>query len=126
VFGAGTSGVRIKFKKKALLEAVDRVPGLWHNEVRYLKLKELNGPFKPDSLPFLKRYGFEDEEEYRLVYGSDEKLAKFDISIPPDCVESVKLNPWLDTNLFEYVKDSIRKVDSRWKKLKVVQSSLIA
>lgn len=125
VFGAGTSGVRIKFKRKALLNAVEGVRGLRHGEVQYLTLKELKGSFKADRLPFLKRYGFLGEEEYRLVYGSNKELTKFDIDIPPDCIESVNLNPWLDADLFEHVKNAIRKVDSRWKNLEVAHSSLI-
>lgn len=125
VFGAGASGVRIKFKRKALLKAVDKVPGVLHDEVEYLTLKELAGPFSVDRLPFVKRYGFLGEDEYRLVYGSDKKLPKFDIEIPPDCIESVKLNPWLDADSFEHVKDAIRKVDSNWKRLEVAHSSLI-
>ena len=125
VFGAGASGVRIKFKRKALLKAVDKVPGIRHDEVRYLMLPQLNGSFSVDTLPFLKRYGFLGEEEYRLVYGSKDKLRKFDIDIPPDCIESVKLNPWLDADSFERVKDALRKVDSCWKSLTVVHSSLI-
>jgi hypothetical protein len=125
VFGAGTSGVRIKFKRKGLLDAVDAVSGLRHHEVQYLQLKELSGSFKRDRLPFLKRYGFLGEEEYRLVYGSSKDLEKFDIDIPPDCIESIKLNPWLDADLFEHVKNAIRRVDSCWKHLKVEHSSLI-
>ena len=125
VFGAGASGVRIKFKRKALLKAVDKVTGVLHDEVEYLTLKKLAGSFSVDRLPFVKRYGFLGEDEYRLVYGSDKKLPKFDIDIPPDCIESVKLNPWLDADSFEHVKDAIRKVDSCWKRLEVVHSSLI-
>jgi hypothetical protein len=114
VFGAGASGVRIKFKRKALLKAVDKVSGVLHDEVEYLTLKKLARPF-----------GFLGEDEYRLVYGSKKKLSKFDIDIPPDCIDSVKLNPWLDADSFEHVKDAIRRVDSCWKNLKVIHSSLI-
>jgi hypothetical protein len=101
------------------------VPGLLHGEVKYLTLKKLGGSFSADRLPFVKRYGFLGEDEYRLVYGSTKKVPKFDIDIPPDCIDSVKLNPWLDADLFEHVKDAIRKVDSCWSSLKVVRSSLI-
>lgn len=125
VFGAGTSGVRIKFKRKALLKAVKKVPGLMHGEVQYLTLPELAGAFSVERLPFVKRYGFWGEEEYRLVYGSKDRLRNFEIDIPPNCIESVRLNPWLDSNSFKHVKDAIRKVDSCWKGLKVVRSSLI-
>ncbi|HXC32433.1 MAG TPA: DUF2971 domain-containing protein [Verrucomicrobiae bacterium] len=125
VFGVGASGVRIKFKREALLEAVDKVEGVLHDKVKYLTLKELGGSFSEDRLPFLKRYGFLEEEEYRLVYGSDKELTKFDIDIPPDCIESVKLNPWLDADSFGRVREAIRKVNSCWKSLEVAQSTLI-
>jgi hypothetical protein len=125
VFGAGASGVRIKFKREALLRAVGKVPEVIHDKVKYLTLKQIEGSFSVDRLPFLKRYGFLEEKEYRLVYGSDRKLSKFDIDIPHGCIESVKLNPWLDADSFERVKDAIRNVDSCWKSLKVAHSSLI-
>lgn len=125
VFGTGASGVRIRFKREALLEAVDKVPGVLHRRVKYLTIPELAGSFSLGRLPFLKRYGFLGEKEYRVVYGSDKNLRKFDIDIPPGCIESVKLNPWLDADSFERVKDALRKVDSCWKSLKVVRSSLI-
>lgn len=125
VFGAGTSGVRIKFKRKTLLDAVDKVRGLKHGEVEYLTLKQISGSPKVDRLPFVKRYGFQDEEEYRLAYGSKDKLPKFDLSIPPDCIESVRLNPWLDAGVFKRVEQAIRSVDSCWSGLTIVRSSLI-
>lgn len=128
VFGAGTSGVRIKFRRRILLDAVAKVPKLRHGKVKYLTLPELKGSFRDDDLPFLKRYGFSGEKEYRFIYGSTKHykdLPKFDIDIPPGCIESVKLNPWIDDDLFEYVKNAIRNVDSCWRKLKVRRSSLI-
>jgi hypothetical protein len=125
VFGGGASGVRIKFNREALLTALNKAPGILHRQVEYLKLPELAGAFSVDRLPFLKRYGFLEEEEYRVVYGSHKKLPKLDIDIPPGCIESVKLNPWLDADSFDRVKDAIRNVDSCWKSLKVAHSSLI-
>lgn len=124
VFGNGSSGVRVKFKKQALLKAVNKVMGLRHRKVDYKLLKEINGYPEVETLPFMKRWGFQDEKEYRIVYGSRKKLRKFDISIPLSCIDSIKLNPWLDHDLFDHLRDVIRGMD-QCGSLKVVQSSLI-
>jgi hypothetical protein len=126
VFGAGTSGVRIKFKGSELIAAVTKKePTLRHDEIEYLLLdRVLKSSVPADRLPFVKRYGFQDEREYRLVYGSDVELVKYDIAIPLSCIESIKLNPWLDPSLFEHVKKAVRSISSDCASLKIVQSSL--
>ena len=48
----------------------------------------LSLPLKPDQLPFLKRYPYQDEREFRLLYQSKmETLPTFDVSISLDCIE---------------------------------------
>lgn len=124
VFGGGSSsGVRIKFERSALLKAAAKLPGLRHGKVKYLRLEQIDGTPDLDRLPFLKRWGFQDEKEYRLIYESDDDLPKKDIPIPPDCIVSVKLNPWLDRDLFDHIKATLKSINRR--PLRVVQSSLI-
>jgi hypothetical protein len=75
VFGAGTSGVRIKFKRAAPLRAADEVPGVKHREVKYLRLAKIKGCPNVDDLPSVKRWGFQDEKEYRVVYTSGDDVS---------------------------------------------------
>jgi hypothetical protein len=128
VFGGGSSsGVRIKFRKSALLKAVNKVPGFRHGKVEYLRLEQIKGTPDLHKLPLLKRWGFQDEKEYRLIYESkndlEKNLDKKDIPIPLDCIVSVKLNPWLDRDLFEQIKVTLKSINRH--PLRVVQSSLI-
>lgn len=125
VFGSGSSGVRIKFKKHSLLKSVDKVAGIQHGKVEYLLLNQIKRTPDVDELPFVKRWGFQDEKEYRLVYESCYDLRKCDIAIPLSCIDSVKLNPWLDPDLFKHVRAALRNIDDECRSLNIVQSSLI-
>jgi hypothetical protein len=125
VFGAGIDGVRIKFNRVALLRAADKVRGVRHGKVNYKRLEEIRRRPKVDDLPFVKRWGFRDEKEYRVVYESSDEVSKFDISIPLSCIDSIKLNPWLDRDLFEHVRDALHNINDGCRSLNVVQSSLI-
>src|SRR5579863_223188 len=74
VFADGASGVCISFHRKELLEAAKKQPGLRARSVRYLKLKEIGAePLETWELPFIKRYPFEPESEFRLLYATTPK-----------------------------------------------------
>lgn len=78
-----------------------------------------------DQLPFVKRYGFKDEYEFRMVYESRaRKVGSFDVAIPLSCIHNIKFNPWLHPDLFPYVKKAILAVKGCGS-LHVVRSSLI-
>jgi hypothetical protein len=103
VFAPGRSGVRIRFNREKLLRALQRRPDVRMQPVRYLLLDQV-GAVEIDQFPFVKRYGFKDEKEFRVIYGSSSWRKKFDIPIPLRCIESIKLNPWLHPDLFRHVK----------------------
>jgi hypothetical protein len=71
VFSHGSGGACIQFKKEEFLAAISNVVGLRSNRVIYKTIKELR-QIKPDleELPFLKRFAFQNEEEFRLFYTS--------------------------------------------------------
>jgi hypothetical protein len=113
VFASGSGGVCISFKRAKLLEAVTQVPGLRQGKVRYLKLDQgRNGRHSVDDLPFLKRYPFQDEKEYRMIWESaeDGKTA-YDVPIALSCVDRVTLSPWLHKALSKHVKELLHSID---------------
>ena len=68
-------------------------------------------PLKPDQLPFLKRYPYQDEREFRLLYQSKmETLPTFDVSISLDCIEPNNTDPWIATALADDVKETILSI----------------
>ncbi len=126
VFGGGSSGVCIKFRRPRLLKAVEKEPGLKKRAVKYLKLAEIsNMTLNIEDLPFLKRYAFEHECEFRMIYESRAtKVRKLDIAIPMSCIDKITLSPWIHPALFPHVKKLLRSIDG-CSGLDIVRSTLI-
>ena len=62
-------------------------------------------------MPFLKRYPFEHEDEFRLIYESEtDELPKLDIPIPLSCVDRITLSPWIHPRLKDSVVKAIKSI----------------
>jgi len=101
VFGSGPSGVCIRFNTGALKAALKSFDGLRADRVRYRTLRGRRGQsLQTEALPFLKRYAFKHDREFRLVYESATTARRrLDIAIPLSCIERVTLSPWLSADL---------------------------
>ena len=67
VFSSGSAGVCIKFHREALLDHLSKFKGVRFGPAQYAMIDRLRNqaPFL-DDLPFLKRYAFIDEGEFRV------------------------------------------------------------
>lgn len=80
---------------------------------------------KPERLPFVKRFGFGDEKELRVVYTSAKReLSTKEVPIPMDAIRRVVLNPWLHEALAEPVTEMFQRMAGKHD-ITVIQSSLI-
>jgi hypothetical protein len=126
VFAHGPSGVCICFRRRPLLSAIRNTSGLRAGAVRYLKVKELgSAKLKGADLPFLKRYPFEHEKEFRLIYESLEEQTTLDIPIPLSCIERITLSPWLPKRLSPDVKKVLWSI-SGCRQIDIARSTLIS
>jgi hypothetical protein len=126
VFASGASGVCISFKREALLQAINRTPGIQQGEVKYVKLADTYRT-KPQvsQLPFLKRFPFEPENEFRVIFGSRKKLPSLDVSIPLSCIDKIVLSPWLHSNLSDQIKETLWSI-ADCSQLRINRSTLIS
>ncbi len=126
VFAGGASGVCIRFKRSKLLRATRKQPGLRIGRVDYLKLDEIrNKKLTIESLPFLKRFPFEHEDEFRMIYESkSEAMEKLDIPIPLSAIDRVTLSPWIHEDLSRHLKQILHSIEG-CSGLKIVRSTLI-
>lgn len=110
VFAGGNEGVRLDFDKTALLRSLEGDDRYAWGDVRYLTLKQIAARrVSAGELPFLKRYAFKDEQEFRLLYRSEEPAPPFHhIPIRHEWVRGVTLSPWLPENLIEPIKQALR------------------
>lgn len=126
VFTSGSSGVCIIFEKNKLLRYVEGYRGVRVGNVRYRMIRELRDD-KPryKDLPFLKRYPFRDEHEFRILY-ENSKLGLYtkDIPIGTDSIMEIILSPWIPQALSDSVKNVMMGVDG-CSKLRIRRTTLV-
>ncbi|MBB4123669.1 hypothetical protein [Martelella radicis] len=113
---------------EAYLDSHQPEPGtkIRYSEVKYLKLAEVKelSPGCVKDLPFLKRYGFKDENEYRIVIETDsEQQPAIFISCPHAWIDTIYLNPWLYKNQVQSLIKTIKEIPG-CERLKVKRSQL--
>jgi len=73
VFADGSSGICIRFKRAELMKAITKLPGVKVKAVDYLTLEDIKKKkLKTNDLPFLKRFPYMDEVEFRVIYESSD------------------------------------------------------
>ncbi len=126
VFAGGSSGVCITFKRDELIMAVDRVSGASYKSLKYLTLDAMRRKDIPlERLPFIKRYGFKDECEFRIVYESTRSsLLTKDIQIPLSSLEKIRFSPWIPKALATSMKKAISTING-CENLEISRSTLV-
>lgn len=126
MFADGSSGVCIQFKRKELLNAVSKQSGLTSRKVKYVTLEEIRDmDLGSKDLPFLKRYAFKHEYEFRMLYESaNRQVPKLDIPIPLSCIDKITLGPWIHPELFPHVKNLLCSIH-HCETIKIRRSTLI-
>ncbi len=126
VFADGSSGVCITFQRNALIKTVKNHTGIKTGSVKYKTFINLkHGQPKIQELPFIKRYGFQDEQEFRIIYSSKHGAeTNIDIPVSLDCIEKISLNPWIPKPLYDSLKETIQSI-ADCERIKIIRSNLI-
>lgn len=110
VFTQGSDGVCIQFHREVLLDSLSSIENLLYGPVDYVEINKAKPPTL-ERLPFLKRFPYRDEKEYRLVYIDREHEIDFKrFPIPLTAIEKITLSPWLPENLRRVVSETICSV----------------
>jgi hypothetical protein len=127
VFADGSAGICITFKRKELLTTLKKESGITARNVTYLTLNEMDGKsLRVGQLPFLKRYPYEDECEFRVLYESNTtKLSALDVPISLDCIDRITLSPWTPKALADTLKETIHEIPGCGS-LTIARSTLIS
>ena len=110
VFASGASGVCIVFNGEKLSEWARAIPGMHFRQVEYKKMTSIwSDPPNPDQMPFLKRWGYQDEREHRLAYLADKgspPFVEFDFDI--SMIRGIVLSPWIYPTISKEMKTLIQ------------------
>ena len=133
-FSRGSDGVCIKIHSAPFIAHLNAVKGVIHGAVEYKLIDEIETEqFTIDQLPFLKRYPFRDEDEYRILFGkkSASKFRSHTIPFPISFIKEITLSNSLPKELRSVVVGLLKDIDgcedikisrstlnenSRWKK----------
>lgn len=124
VFTSGASGVCIEFYREKLIDCLPR--SVAYASMDYRAIRELEPQqIEVEDLPFIKRVGFVDEQEFRIVYTSAEKeYTTKNIPVPLSAIKRIVLNPWLHRKLAKSVAVMFEEM-AYDEDLEVAQSTLI-
>jgi hypothetical protein len=127
VFANGSSGVCIEFEPQLLTSVLKKRRGLRMQHVQYLTLRDVREePLLIDDLPFRKRYAFEEECEFRVIFEAKTKnLTSLDIDLPLSCIARITLSPWIAGPLAEHVRATIKALPG-CERIPIPKSTLIA
>lgn len=127
VFCGHASGVCIAFHRQPLLDVIDAAEGFRHGKVDYMRLDEIaQKPPRINRLPFIKRYAFRHELEYRLIYESKTDTAPTRaVPIPLTAIEGIALSPWMPAQLLDATRTALNAIPG-CKSVTVTRSQLIS
>ncbi|WP_115720626.1 DUF2971 domain-containing protein [Gallaecimonas mangrovi] len=123
VFSHGSSGVCIRFHRDALVSAFEGL-GLRWGEVQYKEMRDSDA-LQLEEVPFLKRYPYRDEKEFRVIFESKTAQAVKAVPFPISAIERVVLSPWLPEPLVATIKNTLKSIDG-CQHLKVYRTTLLS
>jgi hypothetical protein len=124
VFAGDSSGVAIEFDVPRFLHMVDGDHRLC-GPVDYVRLDEIKSVNAEDihRLPFMKRAGFIDEAEYRVVGYAVEALPALHIPLERDAVQRIIVSPFIHPSLVPSLRQIMTGI-AGWRDLRVTHSRL--
>ena len=126
VFTQGNEGVCIEIDRVGLERSLDLNACVQTRPVEYLKVKELEALDATDlnRLPFVKREGYGDEREWRILSHSEEQQ-KQTMEVPFDLnlINRIVFNPWIPDSLVENLRYIVKGLPG-CKVLKIERSRL--
>lgn len=127
IFAQGESGVCVVLDRPALERRLAGRPNFIAGAVEYVQLNAIDAIDAADihRLPFLKRYGFRDEREYRLLGFAPDVGDSLSVELTPDLIRRVTFSPATHPRIVDSLRTALRALPG-WSGLRVGRSSLTA
>jgi hypothetical protein len=114
VFTDGNDGVCVEFFRRPFEAALKAMGDVEARPVSYLRVKDLEEFTALDvaRLPFIKRLGFKDEREWRVIaHTSDVAVEALPIGIELNWVNRIVTNPWMPPGLVDNLREIVHRLD---------------
>jgi hypothetical protein len=126
IYAGDSSGMCIEFNHPQFLERLKTENKFRVRHVDYYFIDSLERDVPTiDKLPFIKRYPFSDEHEFRVIYeNSDKEIPIEYIPITPSDIQHIIINPWVNKSVSESVRSVIRSIKG-FSQTQVFQSTVL-
>ena len=127
VFAGGSAGICIVFDKTRFRQMFEGYGHFQSNPVEYVQLDRLDALDASDlhRLPFIKRWGFRDEREYRVIgYALGKSLKSLSVELDPLAIDRIVISPFIHPSIADSVGTALRRLPD-WGELKIEHSKLI-
>lgn len=126
VFSPGSDGVCLEFEKSELAKSTKNDQRFDYRSVEYKTINCASASgIETQNLPFIKRYPYQDEREFRLIFVDYHKsLGAQKLDIPLKAVKRITLSPWMPKALADSIKPVLKGIRG-CKNLKIYRSTLI-
>lgn len=109
-YSNGPSGCVIEFDAKKLFAILDEIPGLKHRKIIYKKIDDVSSKkrIELDDVPFTKRWPYRCEEEYRIIYETNEKMDFYEIEFPLSVIRKVTISQQMPEQIYNTIKKHLK------------------
>ena len=105
-YASGVGGCCIQFDHDILLESFPESRGFRHGPVEYRKLND-RSEFSLDDLPFIKRWPYRCEEEYRIIWSGRDQRESLDVEINPRSIQRITVSQDMPVSVFSNIKNHL-------------------
>lgn len=104
-YANGSSGCCIEFDANALIEIVKKISELRFGIVEYMKLTDIEKKrVRLDKLPFLKRWPYRCEEEFRIIALTNTNQKFYEIDIPLNIINKITISQQMPQQIYKTIK----------------------
>jgi hypothetical protein len=111
-FAGGPSGCRIDFHMPSLIDQLKDQDGIRYDKVSYRKMHGVKAAdLKEDNMPFIKRWPYRIEEEFRLLYEStnpaEKERSELVVPIEMNSIRSITVSQSMPETVFASIKSQL-------------------
>lgn len=125
LYAHGQEGIALVFDRKKMREWARTHRGTRLQSIRYVRMQDLKDlDVSLTRLPYLKRWGYRSEREWRLLYEADVSSQLFKLPFPSEALSRIVINPWANIDEYAEMKDEYESILDR-RVVRVTRTELV-
>jgi hypothetical protein len=112
-FAGGCDGCCFEIDREKLVAVLETLDGVRYGDIEYKKIRDVDSSaIDVETIPFTKRWPYECEKEFRIIWTGRTKQPCYEIPIALDLIKKITLSQKIPnhvaTSIREYLRDTFR------------------